>query len=202
MDHGALIASLAGLLGGVVLGLAARLGRFCMMGAVEDAANGGDLGRIRMVALAASVAIGGTFLLVALGGLNPATSLYARVGWSPLSTVLGGLMFGYGMALVGTCGFGALARTGGGDLRSLVMVIVIGISAYIALNGPLSALRLWLAVVAHQPGESLAAVAERLFGLPQLLSGLLAAGALAIFALASRPPLPRRRIGWGVAVGS
>ena len=52
-------------------------------------------------------------------------------------------MFGYGMALAGNCGFGALARLGGGDLRSFVIVLVMGVAAYATLSGPLVYARLW-----------------------------------------------------------
>jgi hypothetical protein len=69
------------------------------------------------------------------------------------------------------------------------------------LVGPLAGVRLWLAGIAPQPGESLALAAEGLLGLPRLLTGLLAAGVLGAFALASRPALTRRQAGWGAAAG-
>ena len=40
--------------------------------------------------------------------------LMSDFGWS--GAIIGGLAFGFGMALVGTCGFGALVRLGGGSL--------------------------------------------------------------------------------------
>ena len=46
------------------------------------------------------------------------------------------------MTLAGNCGYGALARVGGGDLRSLLIVLVMGVSAYVTLGGPLSNLRI------------------------------------------------------------
>ena len=63
------------------------------------------------------------------------------LSWNPAASVIGGLMFGYGMALAGNCGFGALARFGGGDVRSFVIVLVMGVSTYVVLQGPLAALR-------------------------------------------------------------
>jgi hypothetical protein len=192
-----------GLAGGVVLGLAARLGRFCIMGAVEDAVLGGDLGRVRMLALAAAVAIAGTAALVAGGLLDPLDSLYYTAGWSPAGAVLGGLMFGFGMAQVGTCGYGALARLGGGDLRALIMVIVIGIAAYATMAGPLSGLRRLL-----MPGEGpadpagLHDLAGRLTGLPGWTIALGAAVALAGWAtLDGRFRRWGGWLGWPVAVG-
>ncbi len=202
IESGAALASLGGLLAGAVLGLAARLGRFCVMGAVEDAVYGEDFGRIRMVALAAAVAILGTGLLAAGGAMDPSATAYARIGWSPVGAVLGGCLFGYGMALVGTCGFGALARLGGGDLRAGVMVGVIGLAAFATLSGPLAEARLFLAGLAPQPGEGLDRVAGRLLGLPPLLVAAVAAAALAAFAVAGGSgALGRRRGLWGVAAG-
>ncbi|MEM9761769.1 MAG: YeeE/YedE family protein [Pseudomonadota bacterium] len=200
--EGTAIASLAGLAAGCVLGLAARVGRFCTMGAVEDAVYGDDLGRLRMVALAAATAIIGTALLASLGVFDPSETLYARLGWSPLGAVLGGLVFGYGMAHVGTCGFGALARIGGGDLRSVVMVMVIGLTAYATLNGPLAGLRLWLAEIAPQPGTGLDRLAGDALGLPPILAALGAGAGLAAFALLwGGTALARRRVLWGALAG-
>jgi uncharacterized membrane protein YedE/YeeE len=45
----------------------------------------------------------------------------------PLVAILiGSVMFGTGMAMVGTCGFGSLVRLGTGDLRSLVVILILG----------------------------------------------------------------------------
>ncbi|MGD9864853.1 MAG: YeeE/YedE family protein, partial [Pseudodonghicola sp.] len=44
--------ALVGLFGGILLGLAARLGRFCTLGAIEDALYGGSSTRMRMWVLA------------------------------------------------------------------------------------------------------------------------------------------------------
>ncbi len=195
---------LAGVATGLVLGLAARLGRFCIMGGVEDATYGGSLARLRMVSIALATAIAGTTILAALGQVDPGESVYHRLGWSPLAAVLGGLAFGYGMALVGTCGFGALARLGGGDLRSLVMVGVIGVAAYATQAGPLAEMRLWLAPVPPEaPGQTdLGALTEAALGLPRLATGLAIA---ALFALAGLVGQDWRhnRAGplWGLAVG-
>ena len=56
-----------GLLGGVMLGLAARMGRFCTLGAIEDAIYGNDSTRLRMWGVAIGVAICGSFGLSAAG---------------------------------------------------------------------------------------------------------------------------------------
>ena len=135
--------ALCGLIGGVALGLAARMGRFCTLGAIEDLLYGDSDTRIRMWVFAIGVAITGSFLLSSFGLLDMQTSIYRAAEWSVAASILGGLMFGYGMAMAGNCGYGALARLGGGDLRSFVIVLVLGLSAYIALSGPLAPMRIW-----------------------------------------------------------
>ena len=49
--------ALFGLAGGISMGLAARLGRFCTLGAIEDALYANDTRRLRMWAVAIGVAI-------------------------------------------------------------------------------------------------------------------------------------------------
>ncbi len=130
-----------GLFGGVLLGLAARLGRFCTLGAIEDLLYGGSDTRLRMWGIAIGIAIIGSFTLMGAGFVEAETTYYLSINWLPWASVAGGLMFGYGMALAGTCGYGAVARLGGGDLRSFVIVLVMGVATYVVLSGPLAPLR-------------------------------------------------------------
>ncbi|AEI95149.1 YeeE/YedE family protein [Roseobacter litoralis] len=143
MSESTLVA-LIGLVGGIFLGLAARIGRFCTLGAIEDLHYGENALRLRMWGIAIGVAVLGTFGLSAMGLLDLQQTLYLSIAWNPVASIVGGLLFGYGMALAGNCGYGALARVGGGDLRSLLIVLVMGISAYMTLGGPFSGLRIWL----------------------------------------------------------
>ncbi len=138
------LVALFGLLGGIILGLAARVGRFCTLGAIEDLLYGGSDLRLRMWILAIGASIVGSFALIGGGALEAETSFYFSIRWMPVASILGGLMFGYGMALSGNCGYGAIARLGGGDLRSFVIVLVMGVSAYVVLAGPLAPLRNWI----------------------------------------------------------
>ena len=137
-------AAIVGLFGGILLGLAARLGRFCTLGAIEDYLYGGNDTRLRMWLLAIGTAVVGSFALIGFGLINATESFYLAGVWSPLASVVGGLVFGYGMALAGNCGYGAVARLGGGDLRNFVIVVVMGISAYATMSGPLAYLRVYL----------------------------------------------------------
>ncbi|MDX8350839.1 YeeE/YedE family protein [Cognatiyoonia sp. IB215182] len=136
------VAALAGLLGGILLGLAARLGRFCTLGAIEDYVYGGSDKRLRMWIMAIGVAVTGSFGLMAFGAVAAEQSFYLAQAWSPVAAISGGLIFGYGMAMAGNCGYGAVARLGGGDLRSFVIVVVMGITAYATISGPGAYLRI------------------------------------------------------------
>lgn len=133
------------LVGGIAIGFAARYGRFCTLGAIEDATYGRDWTRLRAWALAAFVALLLTQSMALTGVIDLRESVYVSTPYTVVAYVAGGLAFGFGMALVGTCGLGTLLRVGGGDLRALVTFGVIGLSAYAALRGIASGSRIALA---------------------------------------------------------
>lgn len=108
-----LLAALIGLVGGIVLGLAARLGEFCTLGALKSAIYGQDQKRLRLWGIVLGVAILGTQFGALGGWVDLSASFYHALAWSPMASIFGGLIFGYGMALAGNCGFGALVRFGG-----------------------------------------------------------------------------------------
>ena len=197
-------AALIGLIGGIVLGLAARIGRFCTLGAIEDLLYGSDSKRMRMWGVAVGTAIIGTQLAIANGFLDGDETAYLDRVWNPIGSIVGGLLFGYGMALCGNCGYGALARLGGGDLRSFVIVVVMGLSAYFVMSGPLAHARVWLFPVetgAAAP-QGLGQLGERAFGISPALAGLAIGGLIIVLALSARDM--RRAPGhifWGIAVG-
>jgi len=199
-----LLIALIGFGGGAFLGLAARLGRFCTLGAIEDYLYQQSDTRLRMWVLAIGVAGMLTFGLAGFGAVNLSGNVYYVTPWSPLITVLGGLMFGYGMSLAGNCGFGALARFGGGDLRSFVIVIVMGIAAYVMMSGPLARLRL-MATEATTPTldtTNYAALLSQLTGLPLVWAGGALSLLITLFALGSSRFLQdRKAMFWGMIVG-
>ncbi len=199
------LAAFVGLFGGLLLGIAARMGRFCTLGAIEDMLYQHSTVRIRMWLVGIGTAIVGTFGLMSLGILQPEETVYLSFGWNPLSTILGGLLFGYGMALVGTCGFGALSRLGGGDLRSFVIVLVMGISAYIAISGPLAQLRVTLLPVPVADGlvpPGIAHLIGNATGISANVLGIAIGILILLGALASKRFLAcPRQIFWGAVVG-
>ncbi|MCV3272769.1 YeeE/YedE family protein [Roseobacter sinensis] len=196
--------ALIGLIGGIALGLAARVGRFCTLGAIEDMLYGSDDRRLRMWGIAIAVAIIGTHVAMSAGWLAGTETAYLDRRWTPLGTIIGGLMFGYGMALSGNCGYGALARLGGGDMRAFVIVLVMGLSAYFVMSGPLAHLRVWLFPVelgATSP-QGFSQLAEQRLGVPPVLTGLAIGGVLLAVALSSSEiRRSRGHIFWGIMVG-
>ncbi len=119
----------------VMFGAIAQRTHFCTMGAIADVVNMGDWTRARMWVLAIAVATLGFNAMVAAGWVEAKNTVYAapRLNW--LSAVVGGLLFGFGMVLASGCGSKSLMRVGSGNLKSLVVVLVLGLSALITLRG-------------------------------------------------------------------
>lgn len=176
---------LLGCLVGIGLGYAARAGRFCTLGALERFWYGGDATGLRTWLLAAATAIAATQALVLGGVLDLSASFYLTPNFSLLGAVAGGLAFGLGMALVGTCGFGALIRLGGGSLRSLVVILVLAVFALAAQRGLIGQARIHLIEplaldLTPAPDQSLGSILEATtgFDLRIAVAALLPAGLL------------------------
>ncbi len=133
----------AGFLLGLIAGFAARAAAFCTLGAIADAVVGQNHRRLRAWALALAVALLASQVLHQFGVVDLGRSTYLTLPFNGVMALAGGWLFGLGMALVGTCGFGTLIRLGGGDLRALIDMACLGLFAYITLSGPLAYLRIY-----------------------------------------------------------
>ncbi len=125
----------------VLFGAVAQRTHFCTMGAVSDIVNMSDWTRMRQWGMAVGVAMIGFYTLAALGLIDPSKTLYAsnRLIW--LSALVGGLMFGFGMVLASGCGSKTLVRIGGGNLKSVVVFVVMAVAAFATLKGVTAVLR-------------------------------------------------------------
>ncbi|WP_157015725.1 YeeE/YedE family protein [Mesorhizobium xinjiangense] len=132
---------LAGVLAGAAMGYAARRHHFCTMSALERHWYAGDSKGLRTWVLSAAVALVLTQGLALAGYIDLRQSFYLLPSFGLAGAVLGGLAFGFGMALCGTCGFGALTQAGGGSLRSFVVLLVMGLSALAAQRGLVAQVR-------------------------------------------------------------
>jgi len=195
---------LVGAVGGVALGLAARLGKFCTLGMIEDVHYGRDHGRMWMWATALAVAMLCNQLAQALGLIDLSDTALLSTRFSVAGAVVGGLLFGYGMAQAGNCGYGVLARLGGGDIRALMIAVVMGVTASATIFGVLSPLRAQL--FAFEPArhgeQGLAYWLENGAGFsgPLVISAL--GLALLIASIRFQSEGKRlHRVGWGAVVG-
>jgi uncharacterized membrane protein YedE/YeeE len=118
---------------GFILGFVVSKTNFCTMGAVSDWVNIGDLSRFKSWMFAAAIAVLGVtvFEFLSYVDLNDSRIPYRNSVFSWPRYVLGGLMFGVGMTYASGCGNKVLIRVGGGNLKSIVVLLVAGLMAYI-----------------------------------------------------------------------
>ena len=119
----------------LVFGAIAQRTHFCTMGAISDIVNMGDWTRMRMWGLAMGVAMIGFYVMAFFGVIDPSKTLYASSRFIWLSALVGGLLFGFGMVLASGCGSKTLVRIGGGNLKSVVVFLAMGIAAFATLKG-------------------------------------------------------------------
>ena len=124
-----------------VFGAIVHRTNFCTMGAIADMVTMGNATRLRQWALAVGVAIIGFGALAAGGWVQAADSLYATPRWMWLSALVGGALFGVGMVLASGCGSKTLIRLGAGNLKALVVFVVMALAAYATMRGITAVLR-------------------------------------------------------------
>lgn len=124
-----------------VFGVIGQKTHFCTMGAVSDIVNMGEWSRMRMWLLAIGVAVLGAGALHAAGLIDLGKSIYRTPNFIWLSYLIGGVSFGVGMVLASGCGSKTLIRIGAGNLKSVVVFIVLGLVAYMTMRGILGVFR-------------------------------------------------------------
>ena len=120
----------------LVLGVVVNKTNFCTMGAVSDWVNIGDTGRFRAWLLAIAVAVLGVSFLEPAGLVDAGAAFppyrSGQLIWA--ENLLGGILFGIGMTLASGCGNKCLVRIGGGNLKSVLVFLVIAVIAYYMIN--------------------------------------------------------------------
>jgi uncharacterized membrane protein YedE/YeeE len=142
--HAGMALAIGGLLLGALFGLVAQRTNFCTMGAVSDGLLLNDWRRMRAWGLAIATALAGTQVAVLAGLLPIERSIYLGPTLNWAGHIIGGGIFGFGMALAGGCPSRNLVRAGSGDLRSLIVLLVVAITGYATLSGIGGPLRVWL----------------------------------------------------------
>jgi uncharacterized membrane protein YedE/YeeE len=120
----------------VIMGAVVNKTNFCTMGAVSDMVNMGDYGRFRAWLLAIAVALLGVSVLEYLGMVEVNTTFPPYRNGQLLfgENILGGLLFGIGMTFASGCGNKTLVRIGGGNLKSVLVFVVIALIAWYMIN--------------------------------------------------------------------
>jgi len=126
---------------GIVFGAIANKTNFCTMGAVSDWVNIGSKDRLRAWFLAIGIAMLASQIMQARGLIDLNASIYLTPNFGWLGHVAGGFLFGVGMTLASGCGQRTLVRVGGGNLKSLVVLILLGLTAYMTMRGLLALVR-------------------------------------------------------------
>jgi len=126
---------------GLVFGAVVNKTNFCTMGAVSDWVNMGSRDRLRAWLLAIGIAILATQAMQFKGIIDVSEAIYLTPNFGWLGYLLGGFVFGIGMTLASGCGQRTLVRVGGGSLKSLVVLILLGLTAYMAMRGLLALVR-------------------------------------------------------------
>lgn len=132
----------AGLLLGGAFGVAARLGRFCLLrGLRQILEHDPEAPALRAFALALAAAIATTQGLAWAGVIDVSRAVLLRTEFAAGGTLIGGILFGLGMSLARSCGARALVLLAGGNLRALVVLAGLGLAAQASLTGVLVPLR-------------------------------------------------------------
>jgi uncharacterized membrane protein YedE/YeeE len=205
-----LLLSTGGLLIGMAFGAILMRTDYCTMGALADVHYLRDYRRLRACILAAATAMLGAQLLELTGIVALDKSPYLTPRLHGFAVLAGGATFGIGMVFAGGCPARNLSRAGGGDLRALFVVGLVGLFAHMMIGGVLAPLRVALDGLAslstHSETQRLGDVVGQLTGLPRLavqraLALLLAAGALTYCFGDARFRRSRAHIASGIGVG-
>jgi uncharacterized protein len=189
-------------------GAIAQRTHFCTMGAVADWFTMRDSTRMRMWVMAIGVAMIGFNAMVAIGWLEASKSLYGGPRFLWLSALVGGALFGFGMVLASGCGSKTLVRIGGGNLKSLVVFIVLGVSAFATLRGITAVARVNTVdavAITFASGQDLPSLLAARTGLPKatlagLLGGAIGMGLIG-WSVASRQGRSRTTLLAGCGIG-
>ncbi len=188
----------AGFLIGLVFGAIVLRTNFCTMGGISDMMTFGDTRRFRAWLLAVAVALAGTQALRYAGLVDLTQSIYLTTSFNWVGNIVGGLMFGFGMVLAGGCTSRNLARVGSGDIRSLIVLVTVGIFAYMTLRGLIAIGRVEVealvttdlaaaGLASQSTGEILAALTGLDAGLTDLFVFAVVLAALLVAVFVSRP---------------
>ena len=181
---------------------------FCSLGAVSDVFIMSSWDRLKQWFLAIGVAIIGFASMSYFDLIDPLKSFYTGNKFLWLSTIVGSILFGFGMVLASGCGSKTLIRIGGGNLKSIVVFVVLGLTAYMTMRGFLGVVRtntLDAVFITLNTPQDLPSLLSGPLGIARknlhLALGLIIGFAFITFALSNKSFWTANNIFAGVAVG-
>ncbi|MBO6522048.1 MAG: YeeE/YedE family protein [Rhodospirillales bacterium] len=123
---------------GVGFGVIARLSAFCFRSAVLELLARRVGFQVRAWAVAIATAVAATQAMSWFGIVDISESIYLSTSLMWLTLIVGGVLFGIGMILARGCGARHMVLLASGNLRSAVVLSVLGIVAYMTLRGILA----------------------------------------------------------------
>ena len=135
------VLALGGLVVGILFGVFAQYSRFCLRSATLEIAHGVVGERMAVWLFTFSTALIVTQALILLDLFNTAAVRQLNNTGSLSGAVIGGLMFGCGMALTRACGSRMLVLSATGNLRALLSGLVFAVVAQMSRDGLLSPAR-------------------------------------------------------------
>lgn len=139
------VLALAGLVTGLIFGVAAQHSRFCLRAATAEVATGHPADRMAIWLVAFFAALLATQLAVLSGVLEVSSARQLAATGSLSGAIIGGLLFGSGMILARGCASRLLVLSGTGNMRALVAGLVVTLVAQASYRGVLAPAREWVA---------------------------------------------------------
>ena len=196
----ATLALVGGLLG-LVFGIAAQRSAFCTRSAVIALADARSAPAIAVWLTGFAVALAATQGLAAAGLVDLSANRFFDVPQNLSAAIVGGALFGIGMVLARGCASRLMVLAASGNGRALVAVMLIAVTAWATIAGPLAPAR--SALAAGLPALFLAdnAVSIGNTGTPVIGLVLAAMLVVAAFWMAARHEHPIRLAVWPALIG-
>ncbi len=187
--------ALAGLIVGVVFGIAAQRSQFCLRASAVEFARGHIGPRTSVWLLTFATALFWTQFAIYFNYVDLTEARILAVPGSISGAVLGGLTFGVGMIMARGCSGRLLVLAATGNLRAVISGLVFAIFAQMSLYGWLSPIRNSLASLWATPGGRNVNVLDA-FGLPGGFGMLMGIG----FAIYAIYIAYKNRVGYSVLI--
>ena len=140
---------------GLLYGVLAQRSAFCLRRGLVGPWRDG-LPALGVWVMGFATAIAGTRLAVAAGLVSFEAHRFLAPDLPIASALVGGALFGTGMALAGGCASRLTVLVGAGNLRSLLVLIVFAVTAHATMKGALAPLRETLGTVTVPVDEAAA----------------------------------------------